>query len=187
VRKWKGLSFVGVVVALGVTAGVAATSTAGTATVVKTFAPDKVVINQYIQSSDRYSPGTLSVKSGSLLTFEYGDSEQEPHTLTIVPKAQLPQTLAQINNCAACRLALPHLKSSMAPPGPGNPIVHWVLHAGAPVSDTSRGLGTVGDSVAIQPGGPHAQISIKVTAKPGTTLYFFCAIHPWMQGQIKVT
>ena len=26
----------------------------------------------------------------------------------------------------------------------------------------------------------------KVTAKAGTTLYFICAIHPWMQGSVKV-
>ena len=32
----------------------------------------------------------------------------------------------------------------------------------------------------------HKQISIKVTAKPGTTLYFLCAVHPWMQGKIVV-
>jgi len=25
-----------------------------------------------------------------------------------------------------------------------------------------------------------------VTAKPGTTLYFLCAVHPWMQGKIVV-
>ena len=26
----------------------------------------------------------------------------------------------------------------------------------------------------------------KVSAKKGTTLYYLCAIHPWMQGKIKV-
>jgi hypothetical protein len=25
-----------------------------------------------------------------------------------------------------------------------------------------------------------------VTAKAGTTLYFMCAVHPWMQGKVKV-
>jgi plastocyanin len=28
--------------------------------------------------------------------------------------------------------------------------------------------------------------TVKVTAKPGTTLYFLCAVHPWMQGKIVV-
>jgi plastocyanin len=168
-------------------ASVAVATSASSPAVIKALETDKVVINQYIQSGFRYSPGTLNVKSGSQITFEYGDSEQEAHTLTIVPKAVLPQTLAQINNCMACRIALPHLKSPMAPPGPTNPVAHWILHAGKPASNANQGLSTTGDSIAIQPGGPHKQISIKVTAKPGTTLYYFCALHPWMQGQIKVT
>jgi len=29
-------------------------------------------------------------------------------------------------------------------------------------------------------------ISVPVTAAPGTTLSYFCAIHAWMQGSIKV-
>jgi plastocyanin len=39
----------------------------------------------------------------------------------------------------------------------------------------------------VQSGGPHNSITIKVTAKPGTTLHFFCAVHPWMQGKIVVS
>ena len=47
------------------------------------------------------------------------------------------------------------------------------------------GFGTVGDSVALT--SKRTSITFKVTAKPGTTLHFVCAIHPWMQGTIKVT
>jgi plastocyanin len=60
------------------------------------------------------------------------------------------------------------------------------LHAGKP-SDGSAGLSETGDSIAVQSGGPHNSITIKVTAKPGTTLHFFCAVHPWMQGKIVVS
>jgi hypothetical protein len=28
-------------------------------------------------------------------------------------------------------------------------------------------------------------ISFKVTAKKGSTLYFMCLIHPWMQGKVQ--
>jgi hypothetical protein len=28
---------------------------------------------------------------------------------------------------------------------------------------------------------------IKVTAPAGTTLYFMCAVHPWMQAKLVVT
>ena len=41
-----------------------------------------------------------------------------------------------------------------------------------------------GDSVAIFPMG--APIKMTVTAQPGTTLAFMCAIHSWMQGKMVV-
>ncbi len=147
---------------------------------VKAFAGEKMVPNKYFQDEMRFSPGTVTVTSGSSLTFTYGDKEQEPHTLTIVKRSDLPRTAAQVDNCRACeQYAAPHLKNPKAEPGPGNPIVHWTLNKGRP------GLDTVGDSVAIQPGA-HKRISVKVTAAPGTTLYFLCAVHPWMQGKIVV-
>jgi plastocyanin len=170
------------VLAGAVAAGLALASgsAAGDATV-KTLAKDKVAINQYIQDGVHFAPGTVTVKSGGTLTFTYGDREQEPHTLTIVPKAQLPKTVAQVENCRACQIyATPHLKNPHAPPGEGNPIVHWTLDKG------QAGLDTVGDSLAIQPGA-HKRNKAVVSAPAGTTLYFVCAVHPWMQGKIVVT
>src|SRR5204862_4969365 len=101
---------------------------------------------------------------------------------TIVPKASLPKTVAQVENCSICqRLATPHLKNPKAPPDQNNPIVHFVLNKGA------AGLDEVGDSIAVLPQGLHRSISIQVTAPAGTTLDFLCAVHPWMQGRIRVT
>ena len=165
-------------------AGAAVAATRGGATgnaVVKTFAGEKIVPNRYFQDEMRFSPGTISVKSGAMLTFTYGDKEMEPHTLTIVKRSDLPKTAAQAENCRACeRYATPHLKNPKAPPDEHNPIVHWTLNKGQP------GLDTVGDSVAIMTGA-HKQISVEVSAPAGTTLYFLCALHPWMQGKIVVS
>ena len=36
------------------------------------------------------------------------------------------------------------------------------------------------------PGKKGESIDLKVTAKKGTTLYFLCAIHPWMQAKVIV-
>jgi len=41
-----------------------------------------------------------------------------------------------------------------------------------------------GDSAFIAPG--QKSFSFKVTAKKGSRLYFYCAVHPWMQGKLKV-
>jgi plastocyanin len=176
--------FVGALVAAVLAAAAAgfavASPSAGDATI-KTFAPVKVVINKYVQEGDRFVPGTVRMSSGSELTFTFGDREEEPHTLTIVRKAELPKTVAQIENCRACqKYATPHLKNPKAPPDQNNPIVHWTLDKGQP------GLDAVGDSLAIQPG-RHKTIKEIVSAPAGTTLYFVCAVHPWMQGKILVT
>ena len=128
------------------------------------------------------SPGPAD-ESGQTLTFEYEKKTMEPHTLTIVKQGDLPKTGAQVENCSACqKLATGHLKNPKAEPGPSNPIVHWTLNKGKP------GLDRVGDSIAIDSTAKpaHTKNSIKVTAKAGTTLYFLCAVHPWMQGKIVV-
>jgi len=141
------------------------------------FAP-----NKYIQDNMAFSPGTITVKSGGSITFAYGgEKSMEPHTLTIVKKSDLPTTGAEIENCKACeRYAVAHLKNPKAPPDDKNPFVHWVVNKGKP------GLDEAGDSIAIQAPGRHKSITAKVTAPAGTTLYFLCAVHPWMQGKIVV-
>jgi plastocyanin len=140
------------------------------------------VPNRYIRDNMFFAPGTIRVKSGESLTFKFGDTKaMEPHTLTIVKQSELPKTGDQIENCKPCqRYATPHLKNPKAPPDQNNPIVHWTLDKGKP------GLDTPGDSIAIQQPGPHKAITATVSAPAGTTLYFVCAVHPWMQGKIIV-
>ncbi len=140
------------------------------------------VANKYIQDNMAFSPGTVTVKSGGSVTFKFGDTKaMEPHTLTIVKQSDLPTRGDQIENCKPCeKYATPHLKNPKAPPTENNPIVHWTINKGKP------GVDEVGDSVAIQQPGMHKSITFKVTAPAGTTLYFVCAVHPWMQGKIIV-
>jgi plastocyanin len=138
--------------------------------------------NKYMRDNMFFSPGTVTVKSGGTITFKFDKpGSMEPHTMTILHQSDLPKTGAQAENCKPCeRYATPHLKNPKAPPDQNNPIVHWTLNKGNP------GFDTVGDSVAIQEPGKHKSVTITVTAKPGTTLYFVCAVHPWMQGKIVV-
>jgi plastocyanin len=138
--------------------------------------------NKYMQDNMFFSPGTVTVSSGDSITFKFDKpNSMEPHTLTIVKRSQLPRTGAQVENCRACEmLASGHLKNPKAAPDQNNPIVHWTLNKGQP------GLDTVGDSVAIQEPGAHKSVTVKVSAPAGTTLYFLCAVHPWMQGKIVV-
>jgi plastocyanin len=178
----------GVVVVLAV-AGTWATLASGSASkaskTITVLAKDNGVTmspNKYIQDNMAFSPGTVTVKSGDSITFRFDKpNSHEPHTMTIVNQKDLPTNGMQVENCHACQqLASPHLKKPKAEPGPGNPIVHWTLNKGNP------GFDTVGDSIAIEEPGAHKNNTVKVTAKPGTTLYFLCAVHPWMQGKMVV-
>ena len=155
---------------------------AGSVTIVAKDSGVSFVPNKYIQDNMAFSPGTVTVKSGASITFKFGDTKaMEPHTLTIVKQSELPTKASQIDNCRACeRYATGHLENPKAPPDDKNPIVHWVLNKGRP------GLDVPGDSVAIQQPGRHKSITVKVSAPAGTTLYFVCAVHPWMQGKIIV-
>ena len=93
----------------------------------------------------------------------------------------MPKTSAQIDNCMICnKTGRRPFEEPEGSPGPTNDIAHWTVDKGKP------GLDEPGDSIAIE-GAKHKSISIKVTAPAGTILHFICAVHPWMQGTIKVT
>ncbi len=145
------------------------------------------VINRSVTDRMFFSPGSISVKSGSTLTFTYeGTPTSEPHTISVVARKNLPTTDAQIDACEnggnkVCNAIIGGLiRNPKAPPGPSNDIAHWSVDHGKP------GLDGPGDSIAIE-GAKHRSISIKVTAPAGTKLSFFCVVHPWMHGTITVT
>lgn len=101
------------------------------------------------------------------------------HTLSIVKRAQLPRTVAQIENCGVCSaIAKSHGVNPEGPPSGPPPIPR--VDVGAP------GLNTAGDSVVVGPKGQGGPVTFKVTAPPGTILHFVCAPHPWMQGRLLV-
>lgn len=122
-----------------------------------------------------------------MLTFTCeGKPADEPHTISVVAEKNLPSTKAEIDACQnggdkVCNVIVAgHIKNPRQPPGPTNDIVHWVVDTGKP------GLDGPGDSIAIE-GAKHRSVSIKVTAPAGTTLYFFCVVHPWTHGKLTVT
>jgi plastocyanin len=172
--------------AVGASAAMASTH-AGGVTIKVADKGQTYVINKSATDTMYFSPATASVKSGQTLTFTYeGTPQDEPHTISVVAKKDLPTTNAEINACSnggdkVCNSIIAgHIKNPKAPPGPTNDIVHWTIDKGKP------GLDGPGDSIAIE-GAKHKTISIKVTAPAGTTLYFFCVVHPWMHGELKVT
>ncbi|MGH2852748.1 MAG: cupredoxin domain-containing protein [Solirubrobacteraceae bacterium] len=133
--------------------------------------------NAYIKSSLHFAAGTVRVRSGATVTLL--NTTGDPHTLSIVSPSQLPRTIGQVESCKVCKSIAkahgvnPSEESSGPPP-------HPLVNAGP------AGFDQPGDSIIISPKGPHGKVTFKITAKPGTTLHFMCAIHPWMQGRFVV-
>ena len=159
-----------------VVAGAALAATRGGGPVVKTPGTSAFVINQYAKDSVHFAPATITVPSGGSITFMKSDKDPEPHTVTISTKADLVKSFAQ--RCKPCEIASHHLKD---PNDESKGVRTYVLNKGKP------GFDVEGDSLALAPKGPHKQATVVVSAPPGTTLYFMCTIHPWMQGKIVVT
>jgi plastocyanin len=161
---------------------------------VKILGDENFVPNAMIMATFRFSPGPLSADSGSTVTWDNngsGASADEPHTVTLVTQAQLPTSIDQVFGCGApgtpCGAALaahfPAPVGGVCPPGslpgpPGGPpcIVLLVDVGGA-------GLNAVGDSLLIP---PHSSATATISAPAGSTLYYLCALHAWMQGSITV-
>lgn len=140
--------------------------------------------NAYIKTTDRFVAGTITIRSGGTVTVT--NTTPEPHTVSLVKRSDVPRTVAQVDNCQmappgnVCNaIALAHGVNPSGPPQQGLP-PHPVVDVG------SAGFDQPGDSTVIPPKGAGGPITFKVTAKPGTTLYYMCIIHPWMQGRIFV-
>lgn len=133
-------------------------------------------INKYTKDSVHWTPGTVTIGSGGTLTISNQSTDPDPHTFSIVKKSQLPKTAAQIENCEVCgEIAKAH-GVNPAEPSTGPPPI--------PTVDPGKdGFNEPGDSQAI---GAHQTLKLTITAKPGSKLYFMCAVHPWMQGVVKV-
>jgi plastocyanin len=109
-----------------------------------------------------------------------------PHTFSLVTKGSLPKTPKARKNCFAPKkiclaIAIWHgfnpkteqITKNPAKAGPAG----W--------STAGDATGKKGDSwfSGEKKGGHFSQ---EVTAEAGTTLYYMCAVHPWMQGKVNV-
>jgi plastocyanin len=126
-----------------------------------------------VTDDQHFSPQNLEVKSGATVKLVNKAKTEDPHTISLVKKSDLPKTAKQAFNCATCNAILGSHEIDEQSGTIGKPVVD----VGQP------GYDTPGDSTVVMPKG---KISFKVTAKKGSTLYYLCAIHPWMQGRIKV-
>jgi plastocyanin len=130
---------------------------------------DTFETNTLIQSTYRFSPERSYPHTGERIRWVDEDGGNDPHTVTIVRRTQLPTEFADLFACPACNEALDaHFAA-------GQPDLR--VNVGAP------GLDQPGDSLLLL---ADAVIGAPISAPAGTNLSYLCAIHPWMQGRIVV-
>jgi hypothetical protein len=129
--------------------------------------------------------GPSTVHEGEMLRVvnDTSPSMVGPHTFSLVTKSSLPKTQKQRKECftpGKICMGIAHWYGLKGEESPKNPIVE----AGAKGWDTMGTATKKGDSYFF--GKKGASIEQVVSAKAGTTLYFMCAVHAFMQGSIKV-
>ncbi|HKZ12472.1 MAG TPA: hypothetical protein VJL81_01365 [Solirubrobacterales bacterium] len=130
-----------------------------------------------------FGPGTVHEGEELVVVNDTKPSMVGPHTFSLVTKGSLPKTAKQRKTCftpGKICMGIAHWYGLKGEESPKEPLVE----AGKPGWDTMGTATKKGDSYFF--GKKGASIDQKVTAKAGTTLYFMCAVHPWMQGRVKV-
>jgi hypothetical protein len=132
------------------------------------------------------APETVTVGDQLEIVNKTNPKQVGPHTFSLVTKGSIPKTKKAIGTCFTPKkicfaIAQWHgfnpktekITKNPAKAGPAG----W--------STMGTATGAKGDSwFSGETKGGH--FSQEVTATAGTTLYFMCAIHPFMHGQIKV-
>jgi hypothetical protein len=107
-----------------------------------------------------------------------------PHTFSLVTKGSIPKTPKARQVCFTPKHICMAIAKWHGVKGNG-PVKVNPAEAGLPGWDTMGSVTKKGDSwfTGEKPGTSFAQ---PVSATAGTTIYFMCAIHPWMHGSIEV-
>jgi len=134
-----------------------------------------LVANRYIKDTMHFGAGDITVHSGQWLKLVARDGENDPHTFTLARAADLPRSYNDMfSGCQICHRA----QADHGAGGNGPPKHPLVTKYGA-----AGNFGAPGDSIVFMHGMPA---TVRIDAKPGTTLHFLCIVHPWMQGTIHV-
>ena len=136
-----------------------------------------------VKDTQRFSPRSISVKSGATVTVRNRSKTKDPHSVTFIEKQFIPTGFES-----------PIVGATFGAHQPGGEESEFFakIDDGVPAADQNaplavNTLGTLeaaGDSEFMAPG--QKSIQFVVTADKGSTLPYFCVIHPWMVGKIKV-
>jgi plastocyanin len=129
------------------------------------------------------APGTVTQGDELEIINDTNPKQVGPHTFSLVTKGSLPKTQPARKNCFTPK----HICLSIAKWHGLNAKEEVTINpakAGPAGWSTMGSLSKKGDSWVAEKGRGETFSQI-VSAEPGT-LYFMCAIHPWMQGKVDV-
>jgi hypothetical protein len=130
-----------------------------------------------------FGPGTVREGQELRVVNTTKPSMVGPHTFSLVTKGSLPKTAKQRQTCFTPGKICMGIAKWYGLKGEENPKEPLVA-VGQEGWDTMGTVTKKGDSYFF--GKKGEAIEQVVSAKAGTTLYFMCAVHPWMQGSVKV-
>jgi hypothetical protein len=143
-------------------------------------------IKMEAQGKDLFFSGPKKVEKGTKLKIvnKTNPGKIGPHTFTLIKKNRLPDTKKEIKRCENLKLAVcvNAFKAHKVGPPPTFEVKRPKVEVGRKGWDKS--FGKLGDSWFAGSAGAHN--TRKVSANDGKTLYYFCLVHPFMQGKIKV-
>jgi len=169
------------VAALGVAAAPAA---AAKKNEIRIVGGTKFKAGKYVKDDVRFKPMNVTVKSGATVNVVNKGLDPAPHTISFVEKAFLPKSFEFA--------AIGPLMAAHQVDEETEDVGFFQVNDGVGVPNDQAGVLEVdklgndtnaGDSQFIA---PEQGTSFKVTAAKGAKLPYYCAIHPWMQGKIKV-
>jgi hypothetical protein len=146
------------------------------------------VVKMRQDGKDLFFDAPDSVAAGTVLKIKNttDPSEVGPHTFTLAKEKVIPTEPKDVKACekklkGICGAVVKwhHVDLQTGEIGV-NPV-----EAGGKGWDKEGSLHVKGDSWASDKEGQT--FKEKVTAEPGTVLHYFCAVHPFMQGEITVT
>jgi hypothetical protein len=178
------LRLTGVLVALGALGGM---TLGGAATASPSAKRETAKITMEKQGRDLFFVAPDSVEKGAKLKVQNLTNPRRigPHTFTLAKKGALPKGNKELNKCG--RFELPvcaKVGEAHEIDFENETIGKLNVENGKKGWDAAFSSHRAGDSWFAEK--KNQTESRKVTAPAGKTLHFFCVIHPFMQGKIKV-
>ena len=131
-------------------------------------------VNRYVADTMRFNKDRVTIRSGGTLTVR--NRTEAPHTFSLVRRADLPRSFAQMEDCFEEGGACADIAAGHGVTTPESEPTNPLVKAGG------AGFDVAGDSALLM----EEPLKLKISAARGKNLSYICIIHPWMQGRVAV-